>query len=268
MGKTKYVIVAAILLATATFAGAQDTDSLQLHILVSDLENAAPPRVVEGYVLFTYAAPQYTRYVAAAFGSESYQKLHPFKKNKNDVFFLLYPLPENGGTSAAGEAMNLSYRLVADGLWMADPNNPDFVTDSHGTRISRVELPAAPEKEKPSPYVQAGGMVTFSLDLAASPTFTSTSNRTVFLNQQESHSVFLAGSFNNWDPFMYPLRPVAGSKNTYRLTLRLPPGTHHYYFVVDGNRILDPGNRQRSFDAEGQEVSTFRVSSSRIAEQP
>jgi 1,4-alpha-glucan branching enzyme len=53
--------------------------------------------------------------------------------------------------------------------------------------------------------------------------------------------VFVAGSFNAWDPEQQPLKPHSKT-GAYVATLTLPAGTHEYKFVVDGNWQIDPDN--------------------------
>jgi 1,4-alpha-glucan branching enzyme len=51
--------------------------------------------------------------------------------------------------------------------------------------------------------------------------------------------VFVAGSFNNWNPTQYRLRDNPDS-GIYKISLALPPGRHEYKFVVNGEWRLDP----------------------------
>ena len=52
--------------------------------------------------------------------------------------------------------------------------------------------------------------------------------------------VFLAGTFNEWHPAMFPM--IEAEDGTWLKELRLPPGTYEYRFVVDGRWISDPNN--------------------------
>ena len=52
-------------------------------------------------------------------------------------------------------------------------------------------------------------------------------------------TVFLAGSFNGWDPAAIPMKEI-GQTGVYRATVALPPGRHEYKFVVNGNWYADP----------------------------
>jgi cyclomaltodextrinase len=61
--------------------------------------------------------------------------------------------------------------------------------------------------------------------------------------------VYLAGSFNQWQPRTTPMIPDA-ERRVWSLTLRLPPGAHQYKFVVNGVHwrtdpnapVIDDGN--------------------------
>ncbi|MCK6485880.1 MAG: glycogen-binding domain-containing protein [Phycisphaerae bacterium] len=49
--------------------------------------------------------------------------------------------------------------------------------------------------------------------------------------------VFLAGSFNNWDPKATPMERARDG--TWHRKLNLPPGRHEFKFVVDGEWRCD-----------------------------
>ena len=50
--------------------------------------------------------------------------------------------------------------------------------------------------------------------------------------------VFVAGTFNNWNPTENPLKDNPGSGHC-KATLSLPAGRHEYKFVVNGVWIID-----------------------------
>lgn len=52
-------------------------------------------------------------------------------------------------------------------------------------------------------------------------------------------TVFLAGSFNDWNPSVTPMS--LDSQGKWRCELVLPPGFHEYKFVVDGRWCCDGG---------------------------
>ena len=51
-------------------------------------------------------------------------------------------------------------------------------------------------------------------------------------------SVFLAGSFNQWNPSSHPLK--RDKRGTWKITLPLTPGRYEYRFVADGKWENDP----------------------------
>ncbi|MFZ4395337.1 MAG: glycogen-binding domain-containing protein [Kiritimatiellia bacterium] len=53
----------------------------------------------------------------------------------------------------------------------------------------------------------------------------------------EGSEVFLAGSFNHWDPKMTPLTHKGGG--LYSTAVSLSPGRYEYKFVIDGKWQLD-----------------------------
>jgi len=54
----------------------------------------------------------------------------------------------------------------------------------------------------------------------------------------EARTVFLAGSFNNWNPTATPMMRLHDCK--WAKELWLPAGRYEYLFVVDGQWIADP----------------------------
>lgn len=71
--------------------------------------------------------------------------------------------------------------------------------------------------------------------------------RVVFrFNDNRACQVFLAGSFNGWDPSASPLsRDLRGS---WRTTVTLESGVYQYRFVVDGEWKQDPSLPGGSID--------------------
>jgi len=51
--------------------------------------------------------------------------------------------------------------------------------------------------------------------------------------------IFLAGSFNNWDPSSKEMTDPKGT-GQFAVTLPLAPGTYQYKFVINGAWCVDP----------------------------
>jgi hypothetical protein len=51
--------------------------------------------------------------------------------------------------------------------------------------------------------------------------------------------VFVAGTFNGWNPRATPMRRESGSQRSTEL--ELIPGSYEYKFVIDGEWCCEPG---------------------------
>ncbi len=58
------------------------------------------------------------------------------------------------------------------------------------------------------------------------------------LYERNARAVFVAGTFNAWNPTATPLKSNGSGK--WETTLRLSPGKYQYRFIVDGKWIADP----------------------------
>jgi len=57
------------------------------------------------------------------------------------------------------------------------------------------------------------------------------------LTDTAAREVFVAGSFNNWNPTSTPMTQIGGGR--WIADLRIPPGRYEYQFVIDGRWIHD-----------------------------
>lgn len=55
-----------------------------------------------------------------------------------------------------------------------------------------------------------------------------------------ANEVFLAGTFNDWHPAMFPM--IESDDGSWQKNLQLAPGIYQYRFVVDGRWLSDPNN--------------------------
>jgi 5'-AMP-activated protein kinase regulatory beta subunit len=66
------------------------------------------------------------------------------------------------------------------------------------------------------------------------------SAKSVFVCHSDSaQNVFVAGTFNDWDPTCTQTEPQGDG--TWRVELELAPGRYEYKFVVDGAWCCEPG---------------------------
>ena len=172
--------------------------------------------------------------MGARFEHERWAVLHAFSVNEHGVFVLDYPLP--GNATQAG--CRLRYRIVADGVWMADPSNPLREIDDRGVEVSVYEVESEVVRYVANPDVKAG--------------------RATFVYRGEPGSrVSFVGHFNAWDPFaelMSETRP-----GEFTATVEVRPGRHYYAYFAEGRKVLDEENSDTGIDPDGRRVSSFTV---------
>ncbi|MEL3906698.1 MAG: glycogen-binding domain-containing protein [Treponema sp.] len=203
--------------------------------LVETIARADAPLITGKYIIFT--AEGSARHAGIAFEHENFQSIHSFQRlyrsedteTKKSILFYIMQIPE--------EMRELRYRLAINGLWSTDPLNPDEIFDySAGMSLSILKIPFQKEYK----------------------TAVENNGRTRFIYQGETgKKIYLAGTFNNWDPFMYTLEEVIPGR--YELFLPLPNGTWYYAYFKDGKQIPDTTNREHVYTADGRTASVITV---------
>ena len=77
----------------------------------------------------------------------------------------------------------------------------------------------------------------------------------VSVNAPDAHEVYVAGTFNNWNPRSHPLKRTRHGR--WESTLDVLPGPHEYKFIIDGRWCCEdacdvpydgrPGHTQNAF---------------------
>ncbi len=204
-------------------------NNLMMDLAVERIEKAGPPKLVGKDVIFTYSSKEPLRFVGARFEHENYKILHTYVRNRNGVFVLIYPVPEN--------LTKFTYRIVADGIWMADPNNPDIEYNNVDTVFSVFTVHKLPEFSIINPEIGKNRTATF------------------YLRTSSGRSLTISGDFNNWDPFIDRFKEI--KPGLYKVTIRTLPGRHYYHFLLDGKKLIDPYNLDVRQDYEDFAVSSF-----------
>ena len=87
----------------------------------------------------------------------------------------------------------------------------------------------------------------------------SSSRRVTFqVMAKPGSEVYLAGSFNNWDPQRNRMKE-SRTNGKYTATLMLPEGRHEYKFIVNGNWITDPECQNNVRNALGTLNSVMQI---------
>jgi hypothetical protein len=252
--KTIYAFTFFALIAVFPLAAEWETYEI-VGRLLSLKEPCAP--VIQDNSLTSQAAviftvPSTMRKVGIAFAHEKFAKVYwfnhlvvpqdwtapvllpgqilPDDTKDSGILFYVYEVPE--------DLLELEYRLVINGLWTIDPLNPMFKKDPvSGLLLSTVAIPPRPFKQNPLKGLPDGLIFRFT----APP----------------GESIYVAGDFNGWDPYMYELKEYPAG--VYSLTLPLPPGTHQYVFFYRGRRYVDPHNPARIYARDGSAASLITV---------
>lgn len=236
----KFVCRLAILflltLAITPIYAQQDDDSYTYSKLIISLPGTGAPYIKDGYVVFT--AELGPRNIGIAFDFENYSVVHPFKIRRTydmdenltgSLFFYAFEIPER--------MLELSYRLVIDGLWTYDPLNPDTHFDNKiGVTVSHV----------------------FIADSFQQETEPVNKNKVRFIYEgKQGQIVKLTGTFTNWDPWIYELQETR--PGFYEISLNLPPGTYYYNYMIGMTPILDKTNSSRAYTRDGRRASMIVV---------
>lgn len=225
---TVYILFHVILVVFPHNIYAYNDISVQLKVL--NLTDAGQPEIFNDFIIFTYQVEKPVRYIGIRFEHEEYKELHIYSKNSNDIYFLVYEIPDG--------YEQLKYRMVIDGLWLTDRFNNMTVRDPlDGMIFSIVEINKNRNIAIINPLIEDNSLASFSY------------------KGEPGISIFIAGDFNNWDPYMYKLIEIRSG--FYKITLNMGQGRHYYNFFIDGQMRSDPYNNNRVYDREGKLMSFF-----------
>ncbi|MGL4524059.1 MAG: hypothetical protein ACRCVN_00865 [Spirochaetia bacterium] len=226
------LLAPSLLVAEVVYPAAPET--LALHGHIASATKKSLPVFTGGFLVLPYRGDQSPyRFVGIAFDYENYSRIHAFVRNKKGTFVFYGKIPEG--------ITEFRYRLVVDSVWQHDSGNPDIEMDHMGIKISRfvVESKDDPLREKLGPQFNRDGSIDF------------------LLRGQAGVYSFILGNFNQWDPFMTPMKEI--SPGLYKVTLRLRPGRYYYNFLFNGQRIRDPNNFFQGMGSGGELVSVLDV---------
>ncbi|QEN09396.1 hypothetical protein EXM22_15940 [Oceanispirochaeta crateris] len=230
-GMMKNKLILLFFLISSTLLQAFEINDINLHLKITGLTEAGPPEVWRDHLILTSKPNRQARFVGAAFSIDSYQQIYSYQKNEHGVYFLILPLPSE-------EVVD--YRIIIDGIWIEDPENPNSIRDRNGLHLSRLTFPPEQRVRQLSPVLRdEKGTVEF------------------YIQTSPGKRVYLAGDFNRWDPYMTALREK--EPGLYSAVLSIKPGRYAYYFLIDGEPVPDPLNFQKNQDLTGKDVSILYI---------
>jgi len=219
--------------------------SRESFIISRALEPMGKPNQLADRILFAEDMDFASRFpitdVRIPFGYNRFRNKHSFALGEDSmVVFFLRQQKEAGRVMLAGSFNNWNpdalpmkkvdsgwiasvrlvpgkywYKFIIDGNWVIDGDNQLRENDGEGNTNSVYYRPNA----------------VFSLP-----------------GHSGAKKVFLAGSFNGWDPNALPMLRTAQG---WTLPVYLAQGTHTYKFVVDGAWLHDDANAAKVPDGEG-----------------
>jgi hypothetical protein len=101
---------------------------------------------------------------------------------------------------------NYQYKFIVDNKWVSDPDNPLTADNKMGNSFLIIQ---------PN--------YTFRLK-----------------GKGNAKQVYIAGDFNDWSPNSFPMRKEG---DDWVFTVHLHIGKHLYKYIIDGNWVIDPGNK-------------------------
>lgn len=211
-------------------------DTYEYDMLVSSITGVSAPYVSGNYVVFT--AKKESRYVGIAFDFEGYKQIHTFQLHKtisyegdttDSWFFYVLERPR--------KVTQIAYRLIIDGLWTTDPENPNKTYNAQeAIMLSYITLPI--EADIVTESVPEG----YTRFICFAPS---------------GQTIRLAGTFTNWDSWIYVMEEVERGK--YQLDLPLAPGTYYYAYYNGMSAFIDETNPEKGYSIDGKTASRIIV---------
>jgi hypothetical protein len=242
MKRTYATLLLSLILVLPGFSA--EIESLTYNNLVAGISRVREPLISGKYIIFTASGS--ARFAGIAFEHEKFGKTWPFRrivkkdemglpqkdasgKPLDSILFYIAEIPP--------DMSEIRYRVVIDGLWTTDPQNPSIIYDyENGMNLSRVAV------EKYEIFATSNinkGQVRFTYE------------------GKTGSVIRLAGSFNGWDPFMYEM--VETDYGKYELVLPLPPGKWFYAYFEGTTQLRDTTNSERVYTKDGRVASVVVV---------
>ena len=150
------------------------------------------------------------------------------EKEIDSLYFYILELPR--------DIEFISYRIIIDGIWTTDPNNENkYYNPYTGIEVSTLNVTNNHKNETKK-----------------------TDKGVHFIYQgPEGQKIRLAGTFTDWDPWIYELTETR--PGYYELYLPLPEGTYYYAFYNGTKSFPDTTNPDRAWSKDGRETSIIVV---------
>jgi len=203
-----------------------------------DIKEGGNPIITEKGVVFRYKPTDkkaHKVYVSGDFNNWE-SPIRMFQNIHNVYVCIFDKIGEKGVVLKKG---NYRYRFLVDGLWVIDHQNPNYVTDEYGVKLSffTVKTPIIVVKANPI-HIEDNFYIFYYRD-------------------DKARSVSLVGDFNFWNPFSLPMHK--NGAGLWEITIDIPPGKYVYRFLVDGKYKTDPFGTKVVYDRFSKEMSLVKI---------
>ena len=231
-------------LALMAFTSEASNLKTEYYDSLFSLQNAGPPREVEMLridrasrnriylqkgILFTYKNRD-ARDSSIA-GDFSGWNLTGMERSKNGVWYYFLGEYKNDKT--------VRYKFIVDGIWMADPANPDRADDGTGSYVSTVLPVQSGEGRYVSFRILKKNYIEFRI------------------YRPKAKFISVIGDFNHWNPENDLLKK--GDDGIWRLRKRIPTGMYRYRYIIDGAWQPDIYNPLSGSDDTGEICSILKI---------
>lgn len=230
------VLLSAVLSLNLFAAEAIAYESFELDSLIRNIDSPGAPLVSEDYIIFT--SDYHHNFVGIAFDFENYQVIHPFQLlTSTDMDGKVSPKHLFYCYERQHKFTTIKYRLIIDGLWTTDPLNPNIIYDENVNLNFSV-------------ITDSGSVKKFTEQ-------TKNNNVHFIYKGEKGLHLTLAGSFTNWDPWIYEMKET--EPGLYELDLPLPQGKYYYNYYIGLLPVLDNTNPEKVYTLDGRTASVIEV---------
>lgn len=224
---TKLLFITFILLITPLY-------SFEKYVDFDLIKKDGPPRFIENGVLFTLADADGTIAFLRT-NIDNWKKDYYFKSSLYNVLYAFVPYTANN--------KSIKYKININGHWTSDPNNPEYALDDLGINLSTIVTPDEKMYYEKMPIIEK--------------TKNNIKKTTFKYYNPNAKEINFVCSIDNWSHYSHPMK--SDNNGFWEITKYFTQGTYLYYFLVDGEKIIDVDNPNKLWDEKRGQVSYFII---------
>ena len=226
--RKKFILIGIFLITTVL------NYSIEKYINLEFIKKESSPRFLAEGILITISDKQ-ARYSYLRTNIDGWKQNYYFKQSLYGIFYII--LPYNLKMS------QIQYKLNIDGYWEIDPNNPDYTEDKYGTLISIINLPKECIYNQEMPIIDKIDNKKYKISFK--------------YNNPSAKEVNFVTSIDRWCLYSHPM--TLNEDGYWEISLSFKKGKYYYYFLVNGKKIPDIENPEKTYLPDLGEVSIVEV---------